>query len=582
MRECQGGNLPADTTAFIGRRGAVAEVRRLVPDAPVVTLTGPGGVGKTKLALRIAASLRRRFTGGVWLVELADAPARPPADAIASAMGLPGLPTRVPPQTLADALASRRTLLVLDNCEHLVAECAQVAAVVTRRCPGVRILATSREPLGIAAERVYAVPPLSLPDTAETLGDLASSEAAALFLARAAGTGTGLALTDADAPEIAQICRHLDGIPLAIEQAADWTRTLTPAQITQRIQDRYRFLTANRRDVATRQKTLGACIQWSWDLCSSAERLLWARLAVFAGGFGLEAMQEVCGGGALAAGDILGLAGALVDKSLLSTERCGPTLRYRLTESLREYGRERLEETGESTALRRKSRSWRADLAARVNVAVGLGIAAWQRDDRCHAVEQLRHGLRLKRGLDELPPPARALDALAWIAVDGDPERAAVLLGAAAAPATDPPPTEETSTATRSDLLAYHQRCEAKARRCLGDHAFQAAFDRGLALSPGGAIAYALAEETPAPAPDAGAAAEAPGAGGGGPTLTRRERDVVALVARGLSNQEIADELVISRHTAACHVQNILVKTGNSRRGQLRPADTPKPRPAGD
>src|SRR5215472_5093516 len=278
------GNLPAELTSFVGRRGELAEVRRLLAGSRLVTLTGVGGVGKTRLALRAAAGLRRAFRDGVWLVQLDQL--RDQAlvtQAIAAALGL-------------QDLAGRQLLLVLDNCEHVVDEAAKLADLLLRAAPGLRVLATSRESLNMAGETVLPVPPLPAPEAGRrlTVAELGRFPAVGLFVERAAQVVAGFALTDANIAAVAGICRQLEGLPLAIELAAARLPVLSPEQIDARLGDRLGLLTRGGRTQPARQQTLRASVEWSYELCSPAEQLLWARLSVFAGGFELDAAEGIC------------------------------------------------------------------------------------------------------------------------------------------------------------------------------------------------------------------------------------------------------------------------------------------------
>jgi non-specific serine/threonine protein kinase len=291
------GNLPAELTSFVGRRGELAEVRRLLAGSHLVTLTGPGGVGKTRLALRAAAGLRRAFPGGAWLVRLDQLRDQAlVARAVAGALGLQDRAGFSPEAALAEYLAGRQLLLVLDNCEHLMDATAKLADLLLRAVAGLRVLATSREALTIDGETVLAVPPLPVPEAGPplTAAQLGAFPAVRLFAERAAQVVPGFALTEANAAAVAGICRRLEGLPLAIELAAARLPVLSPEQIDERLGGRLGLLTRGGRARAARQQTLRASIEWSYELCSPAERLLWARCSVFAGGFELDAAEGVC------------------------------------------------------------------------------------------------------------------------------------------------------------------------------------------------------------------------------------------------------------------------------------------------
>ena len=357
-------NAPAEVTSFVGRRRELAQVKAALAGARLVTLTGPGGVGKTRLALRSAAELERNFDGGAWLVELAElADAGLLAQSVARALDLRDESGRWPVAMLTDHIGSRRLLLVLDNCEHVLEASAVLCDALVRACPGLHILATSRQPLGVYGESTLAVPSLPVPgrEPDRRPWTTAGGDAVALFAERAAATLPGFSVTAENAALVAEVCARLDGIPLAIELAAVTLRALTLEQIRDRLDDRLGLLTGGARAGRPRQRTLRATIDWSHDLLSQSERVLWRRLSVFPGSFGLDAAEAVCGGAGLPAGDVLpGLTG-LVEKSVVARDGS----RHRLLETLRAYARERLREAGEEAELPRAHRDWCAALAAR-------------------------------------------------------------------------------------------------------------------------------------------------------------------------------------------------------------------------
>ena len=344
-------NLPAQLATFIGRGRELAEVRALVESSRLVTLTGAGGCGKTRLGLQVAAELLDGSGDGVWLAELAavvDQDAVAPA--IAGALGIAGQPGRAVAETLLDALAPQDILIVLDNCEHLIDACAKTAELILQRCPRAQLLATSREPLGIGGETVYRVPSLSLPGPDDNGSPAAGSDAAALFVDRARTQGVSLAGDEQAAELVASVCRRLDGMPLAIELAAARLRSLSLASLHDRLDQRFRLLTGGSRTALARQQTLRATVEWSYSLLTGAEQLLLRRLSVFPESFGLEAAEAVCGFGELDALDVAGLLGSLADKSLVGAEPAGTILRYRLLETIRQFAAERLAEAGEDEA----------------------------------------------------------------------------------------------------------------------------------------------------------------------------------------------------------------------------------------
>ena len=345
-------NLPAQLSAFIGREREVSEVRALVESSRLVTLTGAGGCGKTRLGLQVAAELANGSGDGVWLAELAavtDEDAIAPA--IAGALRIPAQPGRPVLETLLDALAPQDVLIVLDNCEHLIGGCAKTAELILRRCPRVHLLATSREPLGIGGETIYWVPSLSLPGPGDCGSSPAeSSDAIALLVERARAQGIDLSVDEETGPLVVSICRRLDGLPLAIELAAARLRSMSLASLHDRLDQRFRLLTGGSRTALERQQTLQATVGWSYSLLNGAEQLLLRRLSVFAESFDMDAAEAVCGFGDIEAFDVADLLGSLADKSLVVAKPAGTAVRYRLLETIRQFAAERLVEVGEDEA----------------------------------------------------------------------------------------------------------------------------------------------------------------------------------------------------------------------------------------
>jgi predicted ATPase/DNA-binding SARP family transcriptional activator len=345
-------NLPVQVSSFVGRDRELAEVRTLVASSRLVTLTGAGGSGKTRLGLQLAAGLVDGPRDGVWLVELAavtdnDAVAL----AICQALGIAAPPGRPALDTLLEALASQDVLVVLDNCEHLIGGCAKTAEAIVTRCPQVRLLATSREPLGISGETIHRVPPLSLPPPGDAGPETAkSSDAVALFLDRAQAQGTGLPVDEQTAPLLVSVCARLDGLPLAIELAAARLRSMSLNSLHDRLDQRFRLLTGGSRTALERQQTLRATVEWSYSLLTGAEQELLGRLPVFAESFDLDAAEAVCGFGDIDRFDVAGLLGALVDKSLVVAEPAGPSLRYRMLETIRQFAADQPTQAGDGQA----------------------------------------------------------------------------------------------------------------------------------------------------------------------------------------------------------------------------------------
>jgi predicted ATPase/class 3 adenylate cyclase len=330
-------NLPVQLTTFIGREPEVELVRRLLGETRLLTLTGAGGCGKTRLALQVATEVLEDYLDGLWWVDLAPVaePALVPS-AVAAAVAVRESPAQPLTETLVRQLAAGRALLVLDNCEHQVTACARLADRLLHGCRAVGVVATSREPLGIEGETTWRVPSLRLPPAGTpTIESLTQSEAVRLFIDRATRVRSNFRVTNDNAPAVAEICQRLDGIPLAIELAAARTRMLTPEQIADGLNDRFHLLTGGTRGALARQRTLEASVDWSHDLLDAPERTVFRRLAVFAGSFTLDAAEAVCAGEGIERQDVLDLLGHLVDRSLVQVETEGPCARYRLLETVR-------------------------------------------------------------------------------------------------------------------------------------------------------------------------------------------------------------------------------------------------------
>jgi non-specific serine/threonine protein kinase len=360
----------AAPTSFVGRRHELAEARRLLGSTRVLTLVGTGGSGKSRLAMRLATDVRRAYPDGVCVVLLADL--RDPALlelTVAERLHLWDQSGRDPLELVLAHLADRKLLLVLDNCEHMIKECSRFVDRLTRACPGVQVLATSRQSLRVAGEVSMQVPPMDV------------IEASDLFSERGAAAKPSFTLNDQNAGPIARICKRLEGLPLAIELAAARVRVLSPAQIEQRLDARYRLLTQGNRDAPKRQQTLRALVDWSYDLCSPGEQLLWARSSVFSGGFDLDAAEHVCTGAGIEEDEVLDLIDSLTDKSILIADDLGGSMRYRMLETLREYGAERLEEQDARDTARRH-RDWLLQLAETCR-------ATWEGPDQIALVARL-------------------------------------------------------------------------------------------------------------------------------------------------------------------------------------------------
>jgi len=374
-------NLPRQLTSFIGRRRELAEVKHLLAAARMVTLTGAGGAGKTRLALQVGAEVLEGYPDGVWLVELAAlSDSALVAQRVASALEVrevPGFPIL---ETLQNSLEQKRLLLVLDNCEHLVEACARLTEVLLQACPDVRILATSREPLGVPAEIVWRVPSLSLPDAGAlpSVEQLQQYEAVHLFVERAAAVRPNFTVTSENARAVAEVCKRLDGIPLAIELAAARVPIMSVEQIATRLGDRFRLLTRGSRTTLPRHQTLKAAIDWSYHLLPETEKAILRRLSIFAGGWTLEGAEAICEGDGVGTFDVLDLLTQLVFKSLVIVDDQPGGIRYRFLETMGQYARDRLLESGEAEGVRRRHLDWYRRLTERAEPELlGAQETAW-------------------------------------------------------------------------------------------------------------------------------------------------------------------------------------------------------------
>jgi predicted ATPase/class 3 adenylate cyclase/DNA-binding CsgD family transcriptional regulator len=356
-------HLPVQLTSFVGREAEMNDLGQILADNRLVTLTGAGGVGKTRLGVQVAAQMVGEFGGGVWYVDLAPItdPDLVPV-AVIRALGLPDQPGRSTMDTLLRFVGDRRMLLVLDNCEHLLDACAALVVAVLGGCPAVRLVATSREPIGVAGEASWRVPSLSLAD-----------EAIELFTDRARHVRPDFRLTDDNAATATEICRRLDGVPLAIELAAARVRVLSLTEIRDGLHDRFRLLTGGARTAVRRQQTLRASVDWSHALLTEPERTLFRRLAVFMGGFDLEAAQAIAGDEQLHRHQILDLLTLLIDKSLVVVENSSGPTRYRLMETVRQYAQEKLGESGEADEVRTRHRDHYTAMAAHLDEPTSVG-----------------------------------------------------------------------------------------------------------------------------------------------------------------------------------------------------------------
>lgn len=398
-------NLPVQLTRFIGRQNEVEAVKQKVAERRLVTLTGAAGCGKTRLALQVGAEVIEDFPEGVWFIDLA--PIGDPeavASVAAAAVGIQQDVNRSAADSLIDHLRDRKALMLLDNCEHLIAASSALSERVLGSCPRVKLLATSREPLGITGESPWRVPSLVGPGPADVSPEtLEQFEATELFLDRARTAAPTFELTPGEATAIAQICDRLDGIPLAIELAAARVEVLTCRQIAAKLDDSFRLLVGGSRTALERQQTIRAAVEWSYELLGEEERTLLRRLSAFAGGFSLEAAEQVTGGAPLEASSILDILSSLVRKSLIGVSRQEDGIRYGMLETIRQYSRERLREAGESEEVRTRHRDWFRDLAERAEEGLmGAEQMSW-----VSQIEQEQGNLRA---------------ALEWSADSGDHE----------------------------------------------------------------------------------------------------------------------------------------------------------------
>ncbi|HKX19647.1 MAG TPA: LuxR C-terminal-related transcriptional regulator [bacterium] len=373
-------NIPTELTTFVGREREITHVSRFLARTRFLTLIGAGGAGKSRLAFRAAARALAEFPDGVWAVELASLaePALVP-QRVAVVLKVPEQSARDVAATLADALRGKSVLLVLDNCEHVAAATAALAGVLLRECPDLRVLATSRIPLSVPGETLWRVPSLTLPASSDVASprEAAHSEAVRLFVERARAVDPAFALEPVNAADVVQICRRLDGVPLAIELAAARAGVLSPAQIAARLDDRFRLLTGGTTGALPRHQTLRATMEWSYGLLGARERTVLRRLAVFAGGWTLEAAESICGEDILP-GDVLDSVGRLVDGSLVIASTREGEARYRLLETVLQYGRERLAESGEEAQVCRRHLEWYVPFAEQCDRGLrGADEALW-------------------------------------------------------------------------------------------------------------------------------------------------------------------------------------------------------------
>ncbi len=389
------GNLPVQATGFIGRKKELVAVTKALGAARVVTLCGVGGVGKTRLALQAAAETVLVYPDGVWLAELAAVSDPDGVDeSIASALGVQPRPGTPALKCVLDYIRGKQLLIVLDNCEHILGAVARFVDVGVRESRGLQVLATSREGLAVPGESVITVPSLQLPGTEASPEESLESESSLLFVDRARESNSDFVVGPEDAADIADVCRRLDGIPLAIELAAARSNSMTPAEITAHLDQRFKLLTRGRRTASTRQQTLRNTIDWSYELLENPERQVFRRLAVFAGEFGLEAAESVVPGDGVESFDALDLLGRLVEKSLVVAESVSGSTRFRLLETIRDYAWERLEEAAELDGAGERHARYFLAFAERADAGLeSPDETVWRRRVE-RELENLRAGLR--------------------------------------------------------------------------------------------------------------------------------------------------------------------------------------------
>ena len=358
------GNLPHQVTTFVGREAEITSIAGLVRESSLVTLTGVGGVGKTRLSLEVAAEVAPEFAGGAWFCEFA--PVTDPGavwETLAASLRVRSSPGRSVEESVLEYLTLKRPLLVLDNCEHLLGAIVNMVDAILRRCPQVSILATSREGLGLGGERMVAVPSLAVPADDADIAELLDTDAVRLFADRASAAKVDFAVTERNARAVAVVCRRLDGIPLAIELAAARVRSMSPEDLVSRLDQRFKLLTKGSRAALARQQTLRATIDWSYELLDPTERRVLDRLSVFAGGCDLSAAEQVVAGDDLDVFEVDDVLGQLVDKSLVVADDTDRGVRYRLLETIRQYAQERLEAAGNPRTARAAHANYFATLA---------------------------------------------------------------------------------------------------------------------------------------------------------------------------------------------------------------------------
>lgn len=477
-------NLPVQLTSFVGREKEIAETRKLLAATRLLTLTGPGGTGKTRLALQVAADVMADYQDGVWLVELA--PLADPAyvfPALAAIFNLREAPGRTLDALVTDYLRGKTLLLVLDNCEHLIEACARLADDLLHVCPRLKVIASSREALGLAGETAYRVPSLTIPDGSHaTPAALMQCEAVRLFVERAQAAQPRFTVTASNSPAVAAICRRLDGIPLALELAAARIKVLAAEQIAARLDDRFRLLVGGSRTALPRQQTLAAMIDWSYDLLPEEERRLFRQLSVFAGGWTLEAGEAMVGDC-----DVLDGLTQLANKSLVIVDEDGAEARYRYLETIRQYARDKLFEAGEGGPVRDRHFLYYASIAKDAPIiARGAEPVVWRRQLEAEA-DNLRTALEW--GLDRHREAMLEMATNLVLAMPGAAfvESGAELrrwLQAALVRVQDLPPVEGEAATRRQKLRGYGLLAEGQVAVSQGDDTVaKAELEEGIAIA---------------------------------------------------------------------------------------------------
>jgi len=427
--EGPGDDLPTQLTSFVGRSQESTQVVDLVTDHRLVTLSGAGGAGKTRLALRVADALLGDFPDGLRFAELgAIEDPGVLVDEVAQRFSISAVPEVPLIDTLCEALRDQRVLLVLDNCEHIVSPVATLCRQLLTACPNLHILTTSRERIGVAGEALYRVPSLSLPADAVGAEESRSFDAVRLFVERAQLALPGFDVDEQNVDDVVSICRRLDGIPLAIELAAARTRSMSPALIIDRLAERFRLLTTTNRDANRRQETLLSTIEWSHDLLSADERVLFRRLGVFAADFEIDSAEQVCAGGQIDEFDVLEMLQALVDKSMVATESAGDgTTRYRLLETLREFARGELDRAGDRGHLELLHARYFAAFAERLQALYRRGELAAALADLDRNDDEFRAALRVSSATGDSVIAARIVGGLGYLWYSAGQHREALL-----------------------------------------------------------------------------------------------------------------------------------------------------------